>query len=154
MEGLSHLMKDTDGNLLGYNKSLTKDGGVWYLLRKIEKGGYAMDEKQERTWAMLCHLTALAGYIIPFGNIIGPLIVWLVKKEESSLVNENGKEALNFQISMSIYFIVAAILITVVIGLFLTVALAILNLVLIILASVKTNKGEKFTYPLKIPFIK
>lgn len=68
-------------------------------------------EKQARTWGMLCHLTALCCWVgVPFGNIVGPLIVWLIKKDETPLVDEQGKESLNFQISISIYAIVAAIL--------------------------------------------
>jgi uncharacterized Tic20 family protein len=109
---------------------------------------------EERNWALLAHLSALAGYIFPFGHIIGPVIVWSIKKDEFPLVNANGKEAINFQISMTIYFIVSVILILLVIGIFLLIALAIINLVLIIVAAVKANAGEVYKYPLAIPFIK
>jgi hypothetical protein len=112
-----------------------------------------MEESQERTWGMLCHLSALAGFIIPFGNIIGPLLIWLIKKDESSFVDDQGKEALNFQISITIYCLVAAMLILIIIGIFLLIGLGILALVLIIVASVKTNSGEKFRYPLTIRLI-
>ncbi len=113
-----------------------------------------MEAKQEKTLAMLCHLGALAGFIIPFGNIIAPLVIWLIKKDESALVNENGKESLNFQISITIYAIAAFILTFLVIGVILLPALGVFSLVMIIVASVKTNKGEKFTYPLSIKLIK
>ena len=113
-----------------------------------------MDPKQEKTMAMLCHLSALAGFFIPFGNIVGPLIVWLVKKDESALVDENGKKALNFQISITIYAIVSAALIVVFIGALLLAAVAIFSLVMIILNSIKANKGEPTEYPLSIEFIK
>jgi hypothetical protein len=112
-----------------------------------------MEESQERTWGMLCHLSALAGFIIPFGNIIGPLLIWLIKKDESSFVDDQGKEALNFQISITIYCLIAAMLILIIIGIFLLIGLGILALVLIIVASVKTNSGEKFRYPLTIRLI-
>ena len=112
-----------------------------------------MEEAQERTWGMLAHLAALAGFIIPLGNIIGPLVVWLIKKDESPFVDDQGKESLNFQISITIYCIVAAILIVIVIGIFLLIGLAILDLVLIIIAAVKANTGEKFRYPLTIRLI-
>ena len=69
-----------------------------------------MNEKQERTWAMLCHLGAFAGLIFPFANIFAPLVIWLIKKDESLFVEDQGKESLNFQISMTIYCVVAAIL--------------------------------------------
>ena len=58
--------------------------------------------KDERMWGMFCHLAALAGFIIPFGNIIGPLIVWQIKKEEFPFVEDQGKESLKFQISIFI----------------------------------------------------
>lgn len=108
-----------------------------------------------RTWEMFCHLAALAGFTgIPFANIIGPLIVWLMKKDEYPGVDAHGKESLNFQISMTIYMIVSAILIIVVVGGFLMIALSILDLVCIIIASIKANKGEPYQYPLTIRFIK
>ena len=113
-----------------------------------------MEAKQEKTFAMLCHLGALAGFIIPFGNIIAPLEIWLVKKEESALVNENGKKSLNFQITMTIYSIVAAILMAVVIGFILLPVIAIFNIVMVIMASVATNKGEDFNYALSLNLIK
>ena len=107
----------------------------------------------ERTFGMLCHLSALAGFIFPFGNIIGPLIVWAIKKDQYPWVDQHGKESLNFQISMTIYVIISAILIFILIGIFFLVALGIINLVFIILASVKANNGEDFSYPLAIHFI-
>jgi hypothetical protein len=107
-----------------------------------------------RTWEMLCHLTALAGFIIPFGNIIGPLIIWQIKKNEFPSVDAHGKEALNFQISMMIYALVSFVLVFVVIGFFLLFAVAIANLVLVIIASIKANKGEAYRYPLTIRLIK
>ena len=60
----------------------------------------------ERMWGMLCHLSTFAGYLVPFGNISGPLIVWLVKKDEYAFVDDQGKESLNFQISITIYSLV------------------------------------------------
>lgn len=112
-------------------------------------------EKQARVWAMACHLLALSGYIgIPLGHIIGPLIVWLIKREDHPYIDQQGKEALNFQISMTIYGIVAGILMVVLIGFVLLAGLVVLNLVLIIVASVKVNQGEDFRYPLTIRFLK
>lgn len=105
-----------------------------------------------RLWAMLCHLIALAGFVIPFGNIIGPLVVWMIKREESPFIDYHGKEALNFQISMSIYIIAAAILVLIAIGILLLVALGIFGLIMIVIASMKANSGEKYRYPLTIRF--
>lgn len=109
---------------------------------------------EEQTFSMLCHLSALAGYIVPFGNIIGPLIFWMMKKDQYPEVDKQGKDALNFQISLTIWVIVSAVLILLVIGIFLLIALGVLQLVIIIVAAVKSNNGERFKYPLTIEFIK
>jgi uncharacterized Tic20 family protein len=113
-----------------------------------------MDEKQEKMWAMLCHIGAFVGYIIPLGNIIVPLIFWSMKKEESSLVDDQGKESLNFQITMTIAYIVAGFLTVIVIGVPLLIGLGIFNLIMIIIAGIKANDGEKYRYPVNIRFIK
>jgi uncharacterized Tic20 family protein len=107
----------------------------------------------ERNWAMFCHLAALAGFIIPFGNIIGPLIVWLMKREEYPLVNDQGKESLNFQISILIYIAISVVLALLLIGFLLLVAIGVFSLVMIILAAMKANEGVSFRYPLCIRFI-
>ncbi len=112
-------------------------------------------EREARLWGMLCHLTALSVYIgVPFGNILGPLVVWLIKKEEHPFVDDQGRESLNFQISITIYIVISGILILVLIGIPLLITLAVLNLVLVIIASIKANDGEPYRYPLTIRFIK
>ena len=112
-------------------------------------------KKDERMWGMLCHLTALVFLIgIPFGNILGPLVIWLLKRHDMPLVDEEGKEALNFQISMTIYFIVSALLCFVLIGFLFMVPLIIANLIFTIIAAVKTSDGGKYRYPLAIRFFK
>jgi uncharacterized protein len=107
-----------------------------------------------RNWAMGCHLSALAGLIVPLGNIIGPLVCWLVKRDQSPLVDRNGKEALNFQLSMTIYSIISALLIFVLIGIPLLFVVAILDVVFAIIAAVKTSNGEEYRYPLTIRFFR
>lgn len=110
--------------------------------------------KEERTWAMVCHLTGLSSFIgVPFGNIIVPLIIWLIKKDEFPFVAEQGKESLNFQISMTIYAIVAGILCMVLVGYFLLAAIVIVDLIFVINAAVAANKGESYHYPLAIKFV-
>jgi uncharacterized Tic20 family protein len=118
-----------------------------------QSGGQAALSSDEKMWAMFCHLSALAGFIIPFGNIIAPLIIWLLKKEEYSLVNDQGKEAINFQISMTIYIIASIILIIVVIGIPLLILLGLFELIVIVIASIKANEGEKYRYPFTIRFL-
>lgn len=117
----------------------------------VDKRELTADEK---TFGMLAHLAALAGFIIPFGNIIGPLVIWLIKKDQSAWVDEQGKESLNFQISVSIYAIIAGILTIIVIGIFLLIAVGIFSLVMIIIATVKVNNLEDFKYPLSIRLLK
>jgi len=107
----------------------------------------------ERNWAMFCHLSTFSSVIIPFGGIIGPLICWSSKRHESSFVDFNGKEALNFQLSMLLYLLVCIPLIFIVIGIVLMIGLFILELVCVIIASVKAARGEDYRYPLSIPFI-
>jgi uncharacterized Tic20 family protein len=113
-----------------------------------------MPEAQERNLGMACHLVALAGFVIPFGHIIGPLILWLVKKEESEFVDDQGKESLNFQISITIYAFVAALLAIILIGILLLIAVGIFSLVMIVVAAVKASSGEKYRYPLTLRLIK
>lgn len=111
--------------------------------------------RQDRTLDAVCHFLALVGYIgIPFGNILGPLILWVIKKDELPSVNEHGKESINFQISMTIYAIVAGLTIFVFIGFLLLPAVLVINLVLVIIAGVKAANGEFYRYPLSIRFIK
>lgn len=119
-----------------------------------DSGQPTMTDYQARQWAMLCHLSAFAGFVIPLGNLLGPLLFWLLKRQEHPLVDHNGKEAVNFQISLTIYAIISAILIIVIIGIILLVALLVFEIVMIIIASMRANNGEMYRYPLTIRFIK
>jgi uncharacterized protein len=107
----------------------------------------------ERNWAMFCHLSAFAGFFVPFGGVIGPLVIWLSKRDESTWINENGKASLNFQLSMLLYMVLVIPLCLIIIGIPLLIILGALKVVFIIIASVKASKGEEFRYPLAIPFI-
>jgi uncharacterized protein len=111
--------------------------------------------KEARTWAVLCHASALIGFFLPaVGHILGPLIVWLIKRGEFPEIDEHGKESLNFQISMLIYSLIAAVLCLLLIGFFILAILHILNLVLVIVASVQASEGRLYRYPLTIRLIK
>jgi uncharacterized Tic20 family protein len=108
-----------------------------------------------RTWNVLCHATALAGFFVPWaGHILGPLIVWLAKRSDSPEIDEHGKESLNFQISMLIYNVIAGVLCLVLIGFFILAILHILNLVLVIVASIQASEGKFYRYPMTIRLIK
>jgi uncharacterized protein len=113
------------------------------------------EESQSRIWGMLCHLTALLGLIgIPFGNIFGPLLVWLYKRKAYAFVDVQGKEALNFQLTMTILVLCAALMIYMKIGMILIFVLATINVVLVIIASVQAYKGQSYHYPFQIRFFK
>ncbi|WP_226659533.1 DUF4870 domain-containing protein [Pseudalkalibacillus hwajinpoensis] len=106
-----------------------------------------------RQWAMYLHLSALSGYLVPFGHIIAPIIIWSIKKEDSSYIDRQGKESLNFQISITLYAVILAIFSIIIIGLILLPLLFILHLTLIVIASVKANQGETYRYPITIRFV-
>jgi uncharacterized Tic20 family protein len=120
-----------------------------------ESEPYAAEElsNDARTWAMLCHLSAFAGYLVPFGNIFGPLVIWLLKKDEYEFVDFHGKESLNFQITITIAAVVAGFSILLLIGLVLFPAVLLFDVVMKVIAAVKANNGEYFRYPLSIRFI-
>src|SRR6266496_1872870 len=108
-----------------------------------------------KTWCVLCHASALLGLFFHFlGHLLGPLIVWLVKRGDSPEVDAHGKESLNFQISMLIYDAIAAILCIVLIGIPILIALWVLNTVLVIIASIQASEGKFYRYPITIRLIK
>ena len=102
---------------------------------------------------MLCHISTFFGMIIPFGNILDPLIIWLIKKEELPFVSDQGKEVLNFQISMVMYLIISVILCFILIGIPIVIGLIIFDFIITIIASVNANDGKYYRYPITIHFI-
>ena len=109
---------------------------------------------EEKTLGMLCHLLAFCGYIIPFGNIIGPLVIWLTRKDTSPFVDDQGKESLNFQITVSIACIVCIPLVFVCIGGLLLIAIAVADLILVIIAAINAAAGTAYRYPVTWRVIK
>lgn len=107
-----------------------------------------MLEKDERMLSMLIYLVSF------FAPLIGPLIIWLIKRDESSFVDYHGKQYFNFLISYTIYGIGSAILIILVIGILLAIAVGILSFIFTLVALVKANNGERYRIPLTIQFIK
>ncbi|HAF03535.1 MAG TPA: DUF4870 domain-containing protein [Spartobacteria bacterium] len=108
-----------------------------------------------RTWCVLAHATALVGFLVPLaGHIVGPLIIWLAKRGDSPEIDAHGKESLNFQLSMLIYNLIAAVLCLVLIGFFILAILHILNVVFVIIASIQASEGKVYRYPLAIRLIK
>ena len=113
-----------------------------------------LPNKEERTWAMLCHFSVFSMFVFPFGNILAPLIIWLIKKEEMPFVENQSKEVLNFQISMTIYLIVSALLIMILVGIPLLIGLGIFNVIMTIVAAIKANEGKNYRYPINLRIIK
>ncbi len=107
----------------------------------------------ERSFATFAHLGALAGCVIPMGSIILPLVIWLVKREESEYVDKQAKEALNFQISMAIMFIVAGLLCFILIGIPILIGLFVFDIVVSIIAAIRANEGRYYQYPINFRFI-
>ncbi|MFR0692115.1 DUF4870 domain-containing protein [Enterobacterales bacterium AE_CKDN230030158-1A_HGKHYDSX7] len=103
--------------------------------------------QEARQWAMFCHFAAFLGFIFPFGNLLGPLIVWQIKRESDPFVDRQGKEALNFQITVSLAVVISFLLMLVVIGFFLLGLVSIGALVLTIIAGIKANEGLDYRYP-------
>ena len=112
--------------------------------------------RENRLWATFAHLSALLGLVPPFVvlNLLGPLVIWLIKREQSFFVDEQGKEAVNFQISIAVYLIVAGLLSVVFVEYLLGLAVLLFMAVCAIIAAIKANHGESFRYPLSIRIIK
>ncbi len=107
----------------------------------------------EKNMAMLGHLSALSGVLIPFGNIVAPLVIWQIKKDTMPFAAEQAKEALNFNITMSIAGIIAGILVLVLIGMVLLPIIGIAWLVLTIIGGINASKGENYRYPFTLRLV-
>lgn len=124
-----------------------------------------LEERSHRNWAVATHLAAFLVFTpVPFGNIVGPLIVWLIKKNDSPLIDEHGKEAVNFQISLSLYLLIAA---AVTVGLcfllvgflliplliLLAILLPVLGTIFCIIAATKASDGVPYRYPMTLRLV-
>lgn len=107
-----------------------------------------------RTFTILMHLSIFAGAIVPFGGIILPVVMWTTNKDKSVLIDQHGKNILNWMISSFIYAIGGAILVLIGIGVLILIAVAVCTVVFAILGAVKASNGEIYKYPLAIEFIK
>jgi len=118
-------------------------------------GGPAAAGVSENTMGMLTHLASLSAFIgVPAGNILGPLLVWVIKKDTMPFVDRCGKEAINYGISMTIYLMVAGLMCFVLIGFLLFPVVLLLMLIFPIIAALKANEGQEYVYPLTIRFVK
>lgn len=110
-------------------------------------GEQAEVSKDARNMAMLCHLLGIVGFF-------APLVIWLNEKDKHRFVNEHGRAAMNYQISIIIYYLASWILCLVLIGFFMIIALVIMHVIFVIIGAVKAGKGKPWRYPIAIQFIK
>jgi hypothetical protein len=103
--------------------------------------------KEARNMAMLCHLLGIVGFF-------APLVIWLIEKDKHRFVDEHGRAAMNYQISIMIYYFVSSALCFVIVGFFLVAALAILHVIFVIIGAVKASKGKPWRYPIAITFLR
>src|SRR5690606_12040201 len=117
--------------------------------------GLQEPDSQARMWAMIAPLAGFLGYFLPvIGSLIGPLIVWQLKKDTHPYVDEQGKEALNFQITVLIAALVCVLLMLIGVGFLLIWVVAVGAIVLMIIAAIKANVGAPSRYPFCLRLIK
>jgi uncharacterized Tic20 family protein len=115
----------------------------------------AAPTENERTWGMLAHLSALVGLVIPLiGNVLGPLGVSIARADQSAFVAAHAKEALNFNISVTLAALVCTLLMLVFIGFLLGSALFIAWLVMTLIAAIKASEGVAYRYPFSLRLVK
>ena len=111
--------------------------------------------ENERTWGMLAHLSAFVGLVIPLvGSVLGPLAVWLARRDQSAFVALHAKEAINFNITVALAAVVCALLMLVFVGFLLGTALFVAWLVMTLVAAIKASEGETYRYPFSLRFIR
>ncbi|HEC04728.1 MAG TPA: DUF4870 domain-containing protein [Thiothrix sp.] len=111
--------------------------------------------KDDKKWGMVAHLSALAGIIFPLGIVLGPLIVWLLKRNEGKFIDDQAKEALNFQITVVIISFVLVVLAAAFKPFMILAAIVgIAGLIFAVIAGLKAKEGEKYRYPFSFRFIK
>jgi uncharacterized Tic20 family protein len=141
---------------LGFGAGLTLAIVVFVKRSQAKQHTYpaALSHNEERQWAMFSHLGTFAAFVIPFANIIAPLIIWQLKKGESAFVVQHSKESLNFQISLMIYSLASALLVLIFIGVLLLVGLFVFNIIAVVIAGVRANEGAYYKYPMAIKFFR
>ena len=109
----------------------------------------------DRTWAMVAHFAALAFFVLPpVGGVVGPLVVWLIKREHSAFASEAAKEAMNFNVTVLLGSALCGLLVFVFIGFLLLAALFAFWLVMTIVAGIKASEGIHYRYPVALRIIK
>jgi uncharacterized Tic20 family protein len=115
----------------------------------------AAPTENERTWGMLAHLSALAGLVVPLvGNIVGPLVVSIARGDQSAFVATHAREALNFNITVTLAAVACTLLMLVFVGFLLGSALFIAWLVMTLIAAIRASEGAAYHYPISFHFVK
>jgi uncharacterized protein len=108
----------------------------------------------ERTPAMWCHVLSFSGYFLPvIGNVLVPLVLWLAMKEDKPFFDRHGREVVNFQLSLMLWYLISMVLCVIFIGFVLLPALAILHIICGIIGAVRASDGLPYRYPLTIRFL-
>ncbi len=110
--------------------------------------------EDDRTWGSLAHVSALCGMLIPFGSLLGPLIIWRTRGQRTPFVGDQALEAVNFNISVAIGFVVCLALVWLLIGILMVFALVIYWIVMTVVATLKAGEGHTYRYPLSLRLIK
>ncbi|HEY6458168.1 MAG TPA: DUF4870 domain-containing protein [Steroidobacteraceae bacterium] len=108
----------------------------------------------DRTWGSLAHLSALCGMLIPFGSLLGPLIIWRTRGQRAAFVGDQALEALNFNISIAIGLVACLALVWLFIGILMAFALVIYWIVMTVVATLKAGEGHRYRYPIALRLIK
>jgi len=140
-------------------------GALW-LLQMLTQVPGAQDvtlsgrqpDKEERLWAMACHLSVFSGYLfLPFGHIIAPMVIWLAKRDRSAFIDTQGRECLNFNLAVTLYLLAALLvcltIIGLLVGLLLLFAVVVLHVAATLYAAIRAQQGDAVHYPLSIRFL-
>lgn len=107
----------------------------------------AAPSREERQWAMLCHVSAMLMYVTVVGGLVAPFVIWLLKREEMPFVADQGRETINFQITTLAALAASVVLMLVVVGFVLFWAILAAHFVLTIVAAVRSMDGVRYRYP-------
>lgn len=109
--------------------------------------------KEQRNWAMLAHLSGLLAFATLIGGVLGPLVMWMIRKDDMDFAADQAKEALNFQITVFVAGLIAGVMCLILIGFALLAILVIIDLILMIVAAVKASEGVSYRYPFNLRLI-
>lgn len=110
-------------------------------------GAPSSPTREERQWAMLCHVSAMLMYVTAVGGLVAPFVIWLLKRDAMPFVADQGKETINFQITILLALLAAVVLMLVLVGFVLFWALLAFHFVVTVIAAVKVTEGVAYRYP-------